>query len=295
MNLYAKKNKGFLNQVELKRVRYKLLYWSLFAIAMLVCLITLLPLLWMITSAFKTTEEFLQIPPTIIPRSFEIEKLGKVWEKSGILQAYISTLILAGGSLVFHIGMCGIAGYVLAVMKPAGTKQLLTILLWCMMIPGSNTLVPLFMTFIDFPILHLNLMNTYWPMWLMAAVNVFDVILFKNYFNTISGSLSEAAKLDGCNNLQVLTKIMLPLAMPLVITLSIFSLTNSFSNYFWPNLVLKDNWKKPIALKIMNMKAGLTTDEYMVALLYISVPPIVFYLLFQKHITHSINIGGVKG
>lgn len=295
MNIYSRKRKGFINQVELKRGKYKLIYWGFFGLSMFICLVTLLPLAWMITSAFKSTEEFLQIPPTIIPHTFDIAKLGRVWEKSSMGGAYIATLVLAGGSLVFHLGVCGITGYVLAVIKPAGTKKILTILLWCMMIPTTNTLVPLFMTFVDFPIFHFNMINTYWPMWLMSAISVFDVILFKNYFQTISVSLVEAARLDGYGELRILTKIMLPLAMPLVITISVFSLNASFGSYFWPNLVLKDESLKPIALKVLTMKASLPTDEYMVALFFVSFPPVVFYLLFQKHITTSINLGGVKG
>ena len=136
---------------------------------------------------------------------------------------YVNTFVMAGGDILFTIVVGGIAGYVLSKVKPVGHKVIFTILFTLTLMPGTCRTVPLYMTFTDFPYLHINMLESYWPMWLMAASDIFNIILFKNFFDGIPTSLVEAAKIDGATPFQTFTRITVPLLKPTILMTAIMS------------------------------------------------------------------------
>ena len=142
----------------------------------------------------------------------------------------------------------------------------------------------------------MSLLNTYWPMWLTAAANTFNVILFKNSFDSLSSSYVEAAKLDGCSDIGILVKILLPLSKPIVIYVSIFQLSNAWSNFFMPMLVLNPE-KYTVPVKLMKIKSdtSIQMNTYFMCMLFASIPIFLIFAIFQKQIMGGVNIGGVKG
>ena len=165
---------------------------------------------------------------------------------------------MALGELVFCILSNGIAGYVISRLKPKGSALFFTIILWTMMLPSSISMVPLFMTFMDFPYLHVDLLNSYIPMWLMAGANAFYVLLFKNFFDTIPMSYVEAARIDGCSDVGIFARIILPLSKPILMVVTIFSINGSWESFFWPYLVIREKQLDTVAVQLFKMKnAGL--------------------------------------
>jgi ABC-type glycerol-3-phosphate transport system permease component len=157
--------------------------------------------------------------------------------------AVINTVVLSLGQLVFSILVCGFGGYSLSKLKPTGTKFIFALVVWTMMIPSQIALVPNYISWLHFPFafdfgVGINLLDTYWPMWLMAGADTFSVLLFKNAFDGLSNSYMEAAKVDGCNNFQIFFKIMLPLVAPVIIYQSVMVLSAAWSNFMIPLLVL---------------------------------------------------------
>ncbi|MEG2670553.1 MAG: ABC transporter permease subunit, partial [Oscillospiraceae bacterium] len=153
-----------------------------------------------------------------------------------------------------------------------------------------------FMTFIDFPIFHVNLINTYLPMWMMAGANAFYIMLFKSFFDSIPISYIEAARLDGCSNLGIFTRIILPLSKPLIMVIAIFSFNGAWENFFWPYLVLKDTNIQTVAVEIFKLKvSGIAIDEFMVVLLFSIAPPAIIFIFLQKYIMTGFTLGGIKG
>ena len=121
-------------------------------------------------------------------------------------------------------------------------------------------------------------------------------MLFKNFFDTIDMALVEAARIDGCNDFKIFTRIMLPLSVPIIATVSIFTVNGAWGNFFWPFLLLKNTEIQTVSVELYNLKqSGYAMDKYMVALLLSIIPPSIIFVLFQRHIMGGINIGGVKG
>ncbi|MEG1441978.1 MAG: carbohydrate ABC transporter permease [Oscillospiraceae bacterium] len=296
MKAFEKKLSGAVTSMDFKKRSVRIGYWLMILVLVFVSAICLFPPVWVLLSSFKDVSEFLQVPPTIFPKSFHPEKIAYVWDMLNFGKYYMNSVYLAIGELVFCVVFNGLVGYVLSRLKPKGTTLILTLILWTMMLPTSVSMVPLFMSFVDVPYLHINLTNTFLPMWMMAGANAFYVLLFKNFFDSIPMSYVEAARLDGCTNFGIFYRIILPLSKSIIMVVSIFSVNASWENFFWPYLVLKDTNLYTVAVKIFQLKTtNFAIDEYMVVLLLSIIPPAVIFLIFQNYMSSDFAMGGVKG
>lgn len=289
-------DKGILTDADIKRPKYKLLYWSMFVLLLLYCFTCGFPVIWILLSGFKDVKEMYAIPASLFPKSINFGKLSEVWNSMQFYKYYINTFVMAVGSVISDIIICGLAGYSLSRLKPVGTKFILTVLFWVMLMPGTMRTVPLYKTFINFPVLHVNLSESYIPLWLMAAANVFDIILFKNFFDGISKSLIEAAQIDGAGNMNIFFKIILPLSTPVFLTVTIFTFNGSVGQFFWPYLLISNKELTVLGVQLFNMKSSTFTMDYqMLALIFSILPQVIVFLIFQKRIIGGVNVGGVKG
>ena len=294
---FSNKTTGLLNFSDLKKVRFKALYWFMFIILSLIALACLLPILWIAVSGLKDIQEMYSIPPTIIPKTFHPEIIPEVWSKVNVISYFKNSVILILGCWACDVIVNGLAGYVLSRLKPMGSKIIETLVFWSMLLPGIS-MVPLYMTFVDVPVIHVNLVGSYVPIWVMAGANAFNVLLFRNFFNSIPMSYIEAARLDGCSNLGIFGRIMMPLSKPIIMVVSIFSITGTWGNFLWPYLILGNTPREPVAVMLYRLGTGLTglmQNEYMVLLIISIIPMIIMYALFSNQIMGGMDIGGIKG
>ncbi len=289
---------GIISKFDMQNPSVKVLYgliWFFLILAVLLCFV---PPLWCMTSALKDSREFFSVPATIIPRSFHPEKLWETWEMLNFGQAYINTVIVLCGSLVMSLVCNGMMGYVLSRLRPRGYKLVLSLVLWTLMLPQSVSQVPLFKNFLSLPILGINITESYLPMWLLAGANAFYVLIFKSFFDSIPQSLIEAARLDGCTNLGIFFRVMLPLSKPVLMVIAIFTINASWSDFFWPYLVLGSRSELyTVMVKIFYMagSSGYSEDIQVVALIFTIIPPTILFLFFQRYIMSGFTLSGIKG
>lgn len=201
------KSSGIIGDLEYKIPKVKIMYWLFFAIMLIISLVCLLPPVWVILSSFKDVKEFYEIPPTIIPRSFHIEKLWDTWNEFKFMRYYLNTSYVTIGTLVFTVLFNGLAGYFFSKLKPKGSAFFFLLILWTVLLPSTVGIVPLFGNIVDFPLFHINFTNTYWPLWFLAAVNPVVILIFKNFFDTIPASLVESAHIDGASKLSIFCEL----------------------------------------------------------------------------------------
>lgn len=289
---------GIISKFDMQNPSVKVLYgliWFFLILAVLLCFV---PPLWCMTSALKDSREFFSVPATIIPRSFHPEKLWETWEMLNFGQAYINTVIVLCGSLVMSLVCNGMMGYVLSRLRPRGYKLVLSLVLWTLMLPQSVSQVPLFKNFLSLPILGINITESYLPMWLLAGANAFYVLIFKSFFDSIPQSLIEAARLDGCTSLGIFFRVMLPLSKPVLMVIAIFTINASWSDFFWPYLVLGSRSELyTVMVKIFYMagSSGYSEDIQVVALIFTIIPPTILFLFFQRYIMSGFTLSGIKG
>ncbi|MBE7045389.1 MAG: carbohydrate ABC transporter permease [Ruminococcaceae bacterium] len=289
-------DKGILTNADMKLTRYKLLYVVMFAIMLVYCAASFLPVVWIMLSGFKDVKEMYAVPATFLPKNFDLSKLTRVWNEMKFYKYYGNTFFMALGCVAFDLVISGLAGYVLSSLKPKGTRFMLAVIFWIMLLPGTMRTVPLYMEFKSMPLIGINLLETFWPIWLMAGANAFNIILFKNFFDGISPSLIEAAWIDGCNNIGIFFKIILPLSVPVFLVVAMFTFNGNLGTFFWPYLLISDREKTVIGVQLFRMKTSTYTMDYqMIALIFSVVPQVLIFAIFQKQIMGGVNIGGVKG
>lgn len=293
---FRNKDVGALGYTDMQKMSNKVIYWVMFTILVLIAMICVLPPLWILISSFKTTKELLQIPATLFPESWNIDKFIRIWKNQEFGRYYLNSLIDAAGRVVFSIICNGLAGYVISCLKPRGSALFATLILWTMLLPSTLSMVPLYMNVISMPIVHWNLSNTFLPMWFCSGASAFTVLLYRNFFDGISKSLTEAARLDGCGRFKVFTRIVMPLSMPIIAVDVIFTVSGAWGDFLLPYLVLNDKKMSTVMIAIYNMKNSTvySMDEQFVGIVFAIIPPIIIFFFLQKYIMGGLSIGGVK-
>lgn len=303
MKKFNEKQTGVLSSSDLKNWKGKTIYWIFFAILLITALISIVPAIWTILTAFKETQEIyasFSFFPQNMSWSRIVTRISESWNNLQFGRSFINTIIMSLGNLIVHIVVCGFGGYVLSKLKPKGSKLIFALVVWTMMMPGQIRMVPNYISWLHFPFasdigIGVSLLDTYWPMWLGAGADTFAVLLFKNSFDALSDSYVEAAKLDGCSNYGIFFKIMLPLAAPVIIFQSINVLSGAWSDFFTPLLVLDKNAVVPLKIYRLQSDTSVQMNTYFMALVFASIPPFIIFVFFQKQILGGVNIGGVKG
>ena len=303
MKKFDNKQTGILCHSELNSIYGKTLYWLFFAFLCLVALMAIVPTIWTILTAFKDTQEIYGAF-SFFPKNMSwgkiVSRVSESWKYLQLGKSFLNTIILSLGSLVVRIVVCGFGGYVLSKLKPKGTKIIFTLVVWTIMMPSQIRMVPNYIGYLHFPFafdigIGVNLLDTFWPMWLGAGADTFSVLLFKNAFDALSSSYVEAAKIDGCSDYGVFFRIMLPLVTPVIIYESINVLSAAWSDFFTPLLVLDKNIVTPLAIYRLQSNTDVQMNTYFMALVFASIPPFLIYAIFQKRILGGVNVGGVKG
>lgn len=291
---FSSKLTGVLGFSDLKTVRGKLFYWGIFCFLLLMTAICLFPVLWAALSGFKEPREIYAIPPTLFPKNISLKKIVDTCKEVNIFKYFKNSLFLIAGCLAFDVVINGLCGYVLSKVKPKGSKVIEKMIFSSMLLAGMSML-PLYMTFVDFPIFHVKLTGTYWPIWMMAGANAFNVMLFRNFFNGIPTEYIEAARIDGAGNLNIFGRIILPLSKPVVMVVAIFSITGTWGNFLWPYIILANTDKQPVAVMLYTLTASLTEDESLLLAMLAIVPMVIVYLIFSDRIIDGVNMSGIKG
>lgn len=281
---------GILSNMDLKRTKAKVAYWCLFGFCILLVLICLLPPLYVMLSSLKSVQEFYSVPPTIIPQTFEPEKIISVWQQTNFGMGYVNSLIMIVGCVAATLLFNGLAGYTLAILKPKGYKVAFGVILGSMMMPTLINIVPVMVN-----LTNLKLLNNFLPLWLSYGANAFQIMLFKSFFESLPYSLVEAARLDGCSSLGVFGRIILPMSKPIAMVVTVLTVNNAWSDFLMPYLVLRDQNMMTVMVKIYDMNhAHFPKDQQMIALLFAIVPPAIIFLFFSKYFTQGVAIGAVK-
>ncbi|MEV4702265.1 carbohydrate ABC transporter permease [Actinoplanes sp. NPDC049316] len=289
-------SRTLISTVDLQRHR-RLYFLALGATLVVFTLVFLFPLYWMVTSAVKSPAEYAQSTPTFIPQSWHPETYATAWTNMRIAKYFTNTVFYAvGGWLLSLLVDVGVA-YALSKLKPVFGRVVLGAMLASLMLPAAALLVPAYKTVADVPLVHVNLLNTPWALWLPAAANAFNVYVLKRFFDQIPDDLLDAAAIDGAGRLRQLWSIVLPLSRPVLGVTSIFIIVAMWKDFLWPLLVLQDPEKQTLSVALARLAntSQVPPTEFMAGLAIASVPMIVVFLIFQRSIIGGLSAGSLKG
>jgi multiple sugar transport system permease protein len=288
---------GLISNIDYKKTSNKVIYWTMIALLILVAVICILPVVWVLVSSLKSLDEFYSVPPTLWPKSFHFEAIPELFGKYDFTKLYWNTIILCAGNIFFSIIINGFMGYSLSKLKVKGGAVVFSIILATYMLPTTVSMAPVYKNIIKFPIIGINLLNTNWPMWLMAGANAYFVILYKSFFDSLPSSLLEAAKLDGCGDFGTFIHVVAPLSKPIIATTAIMSFSGAWGDFFWPYMVLKDVDVQTIMVKIYAMQGNTSIgiNTLLLAITFSIIPPAIVFVIFQKKIMNGFTMSGIKG
>ncbi|MBA4291893.1 sugar ABC transporter ATP-binding protein [bacterium] len=268
----------------------------------LLSIVFLIPLVWMISTSFKTVEQASVFPPVWIPEPFMGGNYKEAWEYGkDQLGGIAPMLIYARNSLIVCIlAVTGtvisnsIVAYSFARLKWPGRDLAFAITLATMMVPFPVLMVPLFGLFKDF-----GWVGTFRPLWIPAwFAGAFNIFLLRQFYRSIPMELSEAAKIDGCSEWGIYSKVILPLTKPALAVVALFSFMGTWNDFLAPLLYLQqqETWTLAIGLQAFRSQAGGAPIHLQMAASTMVVAPVIILFFFtQKQFIQGIATSGLKG
>jgi multiple sugar transport system permease protein len=290
-------DRGLISAADRRR---PLVRWTMAsgAVAVLVLLVFagLGPILWLAKAAVSQPNDIVARPLELLPGSPQWHNIADAWSRLRVGSALINTVWVALGNWAVSVLVATTGGYALSILRPRYAKVVNGALLITLFVPGVISLVPLYLTILDVPVVGGSLINTYWAIWLPAGASAFNVLITGRFFAQLPAELFEAAKIDGVGTFRMFTSLVLPLSGPIIGVVSMLSIIAAWREYLWPKLVLPDRTKQPLSVMLPSIRDNVQINLFMAGLLISVVLPIVIFLVFQRYFIRGAGLaGGIKG
>lgn len=264
----------------------------MYAVTVLLVLMFLFPLIWMLLTSFKSAEEILRIPPSILPDSFNLKNYADALAKQPIFRFLLNSLIISLGSAAFSVLITAMAGYGFSKFKFRGKEAMFFLILSFLIVPFQSIVVPLYKWITKF-----GLTDTYLGIALPLLVSAFGVFLMRQAMDTIPNDLIEAARIDGCGEFKTFLLIVFPNVKTFVATQAIIKFLWSWNEFYWPLVITNKPEMKVITVGIQSFTSMYYTEYNLVmAAAVLSILPMaIMFAIFQKGIVRAVSMSGVKG
>ena len=260
----------------------------------LIAISVLFPFYWMLNSSLKSLEEYKLTVPTFFPRSLLFSNYIDAFTTANLGSLFINTLFVGLVSTALSLVITVLAAFAFARLEFKGKNFLFAALLATMMIPGELFTITNYQT-----VTNLGWLNTYTVLIVPMLVSVFYIYLLRQNFLQIPNELYLAAKVDGTSDLKYLWKVMIPLALPTLISITILKMMGSWNAYIWPRLVANDGVHSLITNGLRNSFTDTTGDVnypvQMAAVALVSLPLFLVFIFLRKYIMKGVSRSGIKG
>jgi len=264
---------------------------ALYVLFGIVAIIFTLPFVLMLSSAFKTQAEIIQVPPSFFPQDPSLDSFRTVINDAPFFTWFRNSLLVACTVTIIVMFLCSLGGYIFAKFDFPGRDPIFVVLLATMMVPFPVLLIPSYLIVNKF-----QLINSLWALIIPSMVNAFGIFLMRQFIAGIPNDLIEAARLDGASEFRIFLRVILPMAKPPLAALGIFTFLAAWNDYLWPLIVINDIDKStlPLALSFFNSAHAQRYDLIMAAASMAVIPIIIVFVIFQKQIVNALVIAGLK-
>jgi len=259
--------------------------------AIAIALAMLLPIIWILFTAFKPESDIVAFPPTLWPHQITLENFTNIWDRLPFARLYLNSIIFAGTVTIFSLLFDSMAAYALARLEFRGKNIVFILVLILLMVPYQVTLIPLYDT-----LLSVGLAGTLPGMIMPRLTNAFGIFFMRQFFLSLPRDLEEAARIDGASEFRIFTRIIVPLALPALLTLGLFHFQFNWNDLLWP-LIMAPNLQSATLPAGLAMFMGQHVVEYgvlMAGSVLALLPVVVFFLLIQRSFVAGIATTGMK-
>ncbi|GGD91749.1 carbohydrate ABC transporter permease [Paenibacillus nasutitermitis] len=270
----------------------------------IVGLVTILPFIYVISGSLVSSEELLTKKIVLFPTRISWDAYQYIFASPIIYRSLLNSIFITVVGTVINLVLTTLMAYPLSKKTLRGRSKLLMLIVFTMLFNGG--MIPTYLV-----VKSMGLLDTYWSLWLPSAISAFNLILLRNFFQQLPESLEESAKIDGCNDLRILYKIVVPLSLPAMATFALFYAVYYWNSYFTAVLYINKSSLWPIQVwlqQIVLLSAGgfsdanalsevvVPPDSIKYAVIVVAaVPVLLLYPFLQKHFTKGVLLGSVKG
>lgn len=266
----------------------------LYLFLLVMAVVVLFPFYWMIISSLKTLDEYRMSVPTFFPRRVMFSNYLEAFSSANLGRLFLNTLYVGVVSTILSLVITILSAFAFARLEFAGKNALFAALLATMMIPGELFTITNYST-----VTKLGWINTYTVLIVPFLVSVFYIYLLRQNFMQIPDELYLAAKVDGTSDLKYLCKVMIPLSLPTLISITILKMMGAWNSYIWPRLVANDENHRMITNGLRNAFTETTGDVnypvQMAAVALVSFPLFLVFVFLRKYIMKGVSRSGIKG
>lgn len=267
---------------------------GIYAFLLIMALIVLFPFYWMIISSLKTLEEYRMSVPTFWPKAIMLSNYAEAFTSAGLGRLFLNTMYVGVVSTILSLVITVLSAFAFARLEFKGKDMMFAALLATMMIPGELFTITNYST-----VTQLGWMNTYTVLIVPFLVSVFYIYLLRQNFLQIPNELYLAAKVDGTSDIKYLWKVMVPLSLPTLISITILKMMGAWNSYIWPRLVANDEAHRMITNGLRNAFTETTGDVnypvQMAAVAIVSAPLFLVFIFLRKYIMAGVSRSGIKG
>jgi len=260
----------------------------------IMALIVLFPFYWMIISSLKTLDEYRMSTPTFWPRVVMLSNYVSAFTTANLGRLFLNTMYVGLVSTLLSLVITILTAFAFARLEFKGKNTLFAALLATMMIPGELFTITNYST-----VTQLGWINTYTVLIVPFLVSVFYIYLLRQNFLQIPNELYLAAKVDGTSDFKYLWKVMVPLALPTLISITILKMMGAWNSYIWPRLVANDEAHRMITNGLRNAFTETSGDVnypvQMAAVALVSAPLFLVFVFLRKYIMSGVSRSGIKG
>lgn len=262
-----------------------------FVVMVIIALFFLLPFVWILLTSLKPEAEVFS--RALLPRTLHLENYIQLFHRMPFLQYLQNSVLISALSVASVVLSSSLVGYAFGCMAWPGRNFLFYFIIATMMLPMQVTMIPVFVIFTQ-----LGWLNTFKPLTvpMFLGGGAFNIFLMRQFFMTVPASLLDAARIDGCSELGIWWRIVLPLARPALATVAILTFMFTWNDFLTPLIYLSDKARGTLALGLGQL-AGQQQPEWavlMAAAVLMMLPVIVLFFLFQKYFIQGFTMSGIK-
>lgn len=284
----------------------KIFYFCNYLFLFLCVVVSVFPIIYVVATSFSSSNAIASGKVFFLPVEFTLDSYRKIFRDGNVLKSLNNTIVITLIGTALNMIFTIMGAYPLSRKRLKGRGFFSGLFVFTMIFGGG--LIPSFLL-----VKSLKIMNTYWALWLPSLISVYNMIILKTFFQNIPDSLEEAAMIDGANDIYILIRIMLPLAGPVLATLSLFSAVGWWNEYYNSMIYLDTTTKLPMTVRLMQMiesanmsslmdGEGVTASEHITpegikaaTIVVAMVPILCVYPFLQKYFVTGVMVGSVKG
>jgi len=266
--------------------------WLVNGALLAIALLSLAPLVWMVSVSFMPRGEASHFPPPFLPSVATLDNYRELFATTRVARNFANSVLVAGAITLLSLLVNTMAGYAFAKLRFAGRERVFQLLLAALVVPAQVAMLPLFLL-----MKQLGLVNSYWGVIVPALATVFGIFLVRQYARSIPDELIEAARIDGAGELRIFFQVVLPMLKPVLVTLAIFTFMGAWNDFMWPLIVLADqeHYTLPVALAALSREHIMDVEMMMAGAVVTVVPVLLLFLVLQRYYIQGLLLGSVKG